>query len=118
MSIALARPSSSLMPTTTPGVRFVHALEDGRLRGAESPTFADALARLDGFAYDGLVVDVRLPGGDGLDVLDEALSRYPTMRCVVDRGLRQHPPRGAGAEARRRRLPHQAVPDRPSWCRS
>ncbi len=43
--------------------------------------------RLEGFAYDGLIVDVLVPGGDGLDVLDSALSRYPTMRCVVTAGL-------------------------------
>ena len=33
------------------------------------------------------MVDVRLPDGDGLDLLDEALSRYPDMRCVVTTGF-------------------------------
>jgi DNA-binding NtrC family response regulator len=50
---------------------------------AHSPSYADALSRLDGFAYDGLIVDVRLPDGDGLDVLDLALTRYPGMRAIV-----------------------------------
>jgi len=39
--------------------------------------------RLNGYAYDGLIVDVRVPGGDGLDILDCALTRYPSMRCIV-----------------------------------
>ncbi|MEO8070070.1 MAG: sigma-54 dependent transcriptional regulator [Acidobacteriota bacterium] len=50
---------------------------------AECSTRADACARLEGFAYDALIVDVRLADGDGLDVLDDALTRYPRMRCVV-----------------------------------
>jgi DNA-binding NtrC family response regulator len=48
---------------------------------------ADALSRLEGFAYDGLIVDVRLADGDGLDVLDAALTRYPDMRCIVTAGF-------------------------------
>ena len=48
---------------------------------------ADATARLEGFAYDGLVVDLRLPDGDGMSVLDAALARYPGIRCVVMTGF-------------------------------
>jgi len=59
------------------------ALDRAGCVAAQSGTYADAMARLDGFAYDALVVDVRLPDGDGLDVLDAALTRYPKMRCVV-----------------------------------
>jgi DNA-binding NtrC family response regulator len=62
---------------------IIAALEEAGISGAEATTFADALARLEGFAYDGLIVDVRVAGGDGLDVLDAALTRYPRMRCVV-----------------------------------
>jgi DNA-binding NtrC family response regulator len=47
---------------------------------------ADALERLGGFAYDGLVVDLRLPDGDGMDVLRQAIDRYPRIRCVVITG--------------------------------
>ncbi len=50
-------------------------------------TVADARARLEGFAYDALIVDVRLADGCGLDVLDDALTRYPNMRCVVTAGF-------------------------------
>ncbi len=59
------------------------AFEEAGCVGAESAAFDDAFDRLDGFAYDGLIVDVRLEGGDGLDVLEMALSRYPGMRCIV-----------------------------------
>ena len=62
---------------------LTHALDEAGWVGVQAETFADALSRLDGFAYDGLIVDVRVPGGDGLDVLDIALSKYPEMRCVV-----------------------------------
>ena len=62
---------------------LAHALEEAGCVAAEAVTFSDALERLEGFAYDGLIVDVRVPGGDGLDVLDAAIGRYPTMKCVV-----------------------------------
>ena len=63
------------------------ALEAAGYAAAECSTMADALSRIEGFAYDGLVVDVRLADGDGLDVLDQALTRYPEMRCVVTAGF-------------------------------
>ncbi len=63
------------------------ALEAAGLLAIQSPTGADARSRLEGFAYDGMVVDVRLPDADGLDLLDEALTRYPAMRCVVTSGF-------------------------------
>ena len=66
---------------------IVESLEAAGFAAAQSPNAADALARLDAFAYDALVVDVRLPDADGLDVLDEALARYPDMRCVVTAGF-------------------------------
>jgi DNA-binding NtrC family response regulator len=63
------------------------SLEAAGFAAAQASDVSDALARLDGFAYDGLVVDVQLQNGDGLDVLDEALARYPDMRCVVTAGF-------------------------------
>jgi DNA-binding NtrC family response regulator len=54
---------------------------------AQADTAGDALARLEGFAYDALVVDLRLPDADGMDVLDAALDRYPEIRCVVMTGF-------------------------------
>jgi DNA-binding NtrC family response regulator len=46
----------------------------------------DALERLRGFAYDGLVVDLKLPDRDGMDILEEALTLFPTLRAVVITG--------------------------------
>ena len=59
------------------------ALDDAGCVAVPSGTLADAIERLSGCAYDGLIVDVRLPGGDGLDVLDNALSKYPGIKCIV-----------------------------------
>ena len=49
-------------------------------------TAAEARTRLDGFAYDALVVDLRLPDADGMDVLAAALDRYPGILSVVMTG--------------------------------
>ena len=46
----------------------------------------DAISRLEGFAYDALVVDLGLPDADGMDVLENAIKRYPQIRCVVITG--------------------------------
>ncbi len=53
---------------------------------AQALDAADARSRLEGFAYDGLVIDLRLPDADGMDVLDAALARYPEIRAVVITG--------------------------------
>jgi DNA-binding NtrC family response regulator len=66
---------------------IAESLEAAGFAAAQATGAVDALSRLDGFAYDALVVNVRLPDGDGLDVLDQALSRYPDMRCVVTAGF-------------------------------
>ncbi len=66
---------------------IAESLDAAGFSAAQSPSAADALARLEGFAYDALVIDVSLPDADGLDVLDDALSRYPDMRCVVTAGF-------------------------------
>jgi DNA-binding NtrC family response regulator len=50
-------------------------------------TAADAISRLDSFAYDALVVDLRLPDADGMDVLAAALDRYPGILSVVVTGF-------------------------------
>jgi DNA-binding NtrC family response regulator len=66
---------------------IVESLEGAGFAAAQAASAADAISRLDGFAYDALVVAVQLPDGDGLDLLDAALSRYPDMRCVVTTGF-------------------------------
>jgi DNA-binding NtrC family response regulator len=63
------------------------SLDAAGMVAAQSNGAVDALSRLEGFAYDALVVDLALPDGDGLEVLDQALSRYPELRCVVTAGF-------------------------------
>jgi DNA-binding NtrC family response regulator len=47
----------------------------------------EALERLSGFAFDILLTDLRLPGVDGRQVLDEAFGRYPDIIAVVITGF-------------------------------
>ena len=54
---------------------------------AQAPDAADAIERLKNFAYDALVVDLRLPDADGMEVLDAALSRYPDILAVMVTGF-------------------------------
>jgi DNA-binding NtrC family response regulator len=62
-------------------------LESEGLAVAQARDGADALERLRGFAYDGLVVDLRLPDMDGMQILEEALARFPGIRAVVITGF-------------------------------
>lgn len=62
------------------------SLESHGFAVAQAGDVADALARLEGFAYDGLVIDLRLPDGDGMDVLGSAVARYPEIVSVVMTG--------------------------------
>ncbi len=62
------------------------ALEDRGFSVAQSADVADALSRLEGFAYDGLVLDLALPDGNGMDILYAALDRYPDIRTVIMTG--------------------------------
>ncbi|MCC7417916.1 MAG: sigma-54-dependent Fis family transcriptional regulator [Acidobacteria bacterium] len=64
----------------------VDTLESHGFAVAQAADVSDALARLEGFAYDGLVLDLRLPDGDGFDILDAARERYPAIRSVVVTG--------------------------------
>ena len=65
---------------------IVESLEASGFTAAEACDSADARARLEGFAYDCLVVDLGLPDGDGMQVLRDALQRYPALRAVVVTG--------------------------------
>lgn len=62
------------------------SLESHGFAVAQAGDVADALARLEGYAYDALVIDLRLPDGDGMDVLGSALTRYPAILSVVMTG--------------------------------
>lgn len=66
---------------------IAESLEAAGFAAAESADAADAEARLEGFAYDALVVDLSLPDGNGMQVLGNALDRYPAIRAVVITGF-------------------------------
>ena len=102
------RPSGS--HRRAPDTRRVH-----RRAGAHG---ADALDRLKGFAYDGLVIDLKLPDADGLDILNAAMTRYPEVVAVVMTGLRRCRRSGRGHQARRHRLLHQAGATGPAVARA
>ena len=68
-----------------PGVGLQEGVQEGGGEGGAGGA-ADAGERLKGFAYDGLVVDLGLPDGNGMDVLDQALTRYPELPAVVITG--------------------------------
>jgi DNA-binding NtrC family response regulator len=56
-------------------------------RVEQAGTGEEALNRLNEFAFDVLVTDLRLPGVDGRQVLDEAFARYPDLIAVVITGF-------------------------------
>jgi DNA-binding NtrC family response regulator len=66
---------------------LVESLELAGFAAAASADAADAQSRLEGFAYDALVVDVSLPDGDGMQVLRYSLERYPAIRAIVITGV-------------------------------
>jgi DNA-binding response OmpR family regulator len=50
------------------------------LQAAQAVDAADAVERLKAFAYDAMVVDLLLPDANGLEVLEEAVTRYPQLQ--------------------------------------
>jgi two-component system response regulator AtoC len=52
----------------------------------QAATAEDAVARLDDFAFDVVLTDLRLPGQSGTAVLDAALNRYPDVIVIVVTG--------------------------------
>jgi DNA-binding NtrC family response regulator len=48
---------------------------------------AEAHERLKGFAYDAIIIDLRLPDVDGMEILDAALTRYPEILAVMITGF-------------------------------
>ena len=63
------------------------SLEAVGFTAAESSDAKDAIERIKGFAYDCLVTDLNLPDASGMEVLEEALTRYPEIRAVVITGF-------------------------------
>ncbi len=83
----LSQPTVLIVEDETELRRLIaEALEAHGFAVAQAVDAADATSRLEGFAYDGLVVDLRLPDADGMTVLDAALTRYPSICGVVITG--------------------------------
>ena len=61
-------------------------LADEGFTVVEASSGEEALERLDQFAYDAVVTDLRLPGMAGAQVLDAALERYPEIVAIVMTG--------------------------------
>ena len=53
----------------------------------QAGTGEDAAAQLKDFAFDILITDLRLPGVDGRQLLDEAFTRYPEIIAIVITGF-------------------------------
>src|SRR6476469_31149 len=62
-------------------------LGDHGYRVEQAGTGEEALERLNEFAFDVLITDLRLPGVDGRRVLDEAFARYPEIIAIVITGF-------------------------------
>jgi DNA-binding NtrC family response regulator len=62
-------------------------LADHGYRVEQAGSGEEALERLNEFAFDILVTDLRLPGVDGRQVLDEAFARYPEITAIVITGF-------------------------------
>ncbi|MGI8673573.1 MAG: sigma-54-dependent transcriptional regulator [Luteitalea sp.] len=52
----------------------------------QASTVAEALEQLEGFAFDIVLTDLRLPDGDGTAVLEAARARYPDIIVIVVTG--------------------------------
>ena len=61
-------------------------LTDQGFEVVEAADGESALKALDGFAFDVIVSDLRLPGVDGRQVIDAALTRYPGIVAIVVTG--------------------------------
>jgi DNA-binding NtrC family response regulator len=62
-------------------------LGDHGYRVEQAGSGEEALERLNEFAFDVLITDLRLPGVDGRQVLDEAFARYPDITVIVITGF-------------------------------
>ncbi len=63
------------------------SLETSGFAAAQAADATDALERLKNFAYDAMVIDLHLPDANGMEVLCDAIVRYPQIRAVVITGF-------------------------------
>lgn len=78
-----------LLVDDEPGLREVMAerLAEHGFRVVQADSGESAVAELNNFAFDILITDLRLPGLDGRQVLDDALARYPDIIAIVITGF-------------------------------
>jgi two-component system response regulator PilR (NtrC family) len=84
----VAEPTHLLLVDDEDALRTVMAerLADAGFAVTEAASGEQALEKLERFAFDVLVSDLRLPGIDGREVLAEALRRYPRIIGIVVTG--------------------------------
>lgn len=63
-------------------IDFIEDLSNFDVMGA-AESAEEALAELDGSAVDLVLVDTRLPGMDGIELVGELTSRWPRLRCLM-----------------------------------
>src|SRR4030095_3493546 len=63
------------------------SLDAAGFAAAQAADAADAIDRLKSFAYDAIVIDLHLPDANGMEVLEEAVTRYPQIQAVVITGF-------------------------------
>ena len=66
---------------------LAESLESNGFAAAQAVDATDAIDRLKNFAYDAMVIDLHLPDANGMEVLCDAIVRYPQIRAVVITGF-------------------------------
>jgi len=66
---------------------LAQSLDANGFAAAQAADAADAIDRLKNYAYDGMVIDLHLPDASGMEVLCDAIVRYPRIRAVVITGF-------------------------------
>ena len=66
---------------------LAESLEASGFAAAQAVDATDAIDRLKHFAYDAMVIDLHLPDANGMEVLCDAIVRYPQIRAVVITGF-------------------------------
>ena len=86
---AAENPTHLLLVDDEEGFRTAIAEQLGEqgFRVEQAGTGEAALERLAEFAFDILITDLRMPGVDGRQLLDEALTRYPDIIAIVITGF-------------------------------